>query len=266
MRIARVLHHESSVTPLAALERDGSLYGVAALEALRATRLATERLEESGDFLARVFALGCAGLADLDEGLRGGFCPEVALLAPEDTFVLPPCDPSRACWVQVLPDGGWALGSARGITASGLAVPLPADDDPVVSLGVAALIGEELRRASFVEAERAVLGFTLIAGWASQSLGGLFVGAQLGPYLVTRDEVPDPAGLVAHVDGAAAGEACSAESIAECIALASHHVDLFPGDVIAAPPLATRNTAFDVRVTLGVERIGTLVARASRGL
>src|SRR5689334_14131925 len=94
MRIARVLH-ESSSTPIVALERDGAVYDVRALEESYDARTTRDALFAPTDFHARVIALGGAGLHALDDALRSGRRPSSARLLPDSFLWRAPCDTDR---------------------------------------------------------------------------------------------------------------------------------------------------------------------------
>src|SRR5262249_11803399 len=100
MRIARVLHN-SSAAPLVALERDGALYSVAELDRIFETRFAPDRFPSASDFHARVVALTCAGLEELDLALKQGRRPTEARLAPGEFLWLAPCASDRAAYVEL---------------------------------------------------------------------------------------------------------------------------------------------------------------------
>ncbi|MFO0591311.1 MAG: fumarylacetoacetate hydrolase family protein [Polyangiaceae bacterium] len=277
MRIAAVLHDASSdhdsapLLPTPALERDGALYRIADLAAALGPRGA--RLAAGGDFHSAVIAAGGASLRELDERLRSGERPAEARVLPSTFTWLPPCDPDRAA--LVLCDAPMdakrpavRLGSARSLLGHEATVPCdPGARDVAMEASVVAMIADDLFRAAEAEASAAIFGYAVMLAFE----GGF--GAQLGPVLVTRDEVPHVTELRAHVrvEGAALGGCALAASPftpAEQIAFASHVVPLRAGDLIRVArvhtPLASR-VAFGARVEVAVERLGRLAGKASIG-
>lgn len=274
MRIAAVLHDASSdhdgapLLPTLALERDGAVYGVAAL---------ARALSVSMDFgfHEAVVALGGASLRELDERVRSGERPSSARLLPGTFTWLPPCETERAAYVicaeataarRDVPT--FRLGSARAFSGHEATVPCDvAGDDVAFDGGVAAVLGDDLFRATAVEADEAILGFTLVLEWA----GGL--GAQLGPALVTREEIRTIAGLRAQIRaGGAPLDACALDdgpfSPAEAIAWTSHRLPLHAGDVIRVACVRAAHApraALGTRVEVAVERLGRLSGKPCRG-
>ncbi len=152
MKIARILH-ESCPFPVVALERDGALYDVAELDVRFATPRALRLLGGASDFFSRVIALGGVGLDELDQRLAAGYRPTEARLAPGSFLWLPPCDPDRAMLVHVARDPAGdltvRLGNARAILGHEAASPFPGGaTQPELELGIAAILGDDLRRAS----------------------------------------------------------------------------------------------------------------------
>ncbi len=288
---------ETAPEPIVALERDGAIYSVAVLDRLHDTAFSPERFPLASDFHARVVALGGAGLAELDDALKRGERPTEARLLPGAFLWLPPCDPDRALYVQLVPTGGaegaepaYRIGNARGLLGHEARVPFPAgEEEPDYELGVAAILGDDLRAATTAEADAAILGFTVIADWTARATERAMIAAclpisrardfatQLGPVLVTVDEVGDVARLRTraraggHVlEGSPAG--ARRLPIAEAIASVSHSVELRAGDVISAGCVPGgsaaahgRTVAWDARVELSVERLGTLAGVPVRG-
>jgi 2-keto-4-pentenoate hydratase/2-oxohepta-3-ene-1,7-dioic acid hydratase in catechol pathway len=302
MRIARVLPvsrageegGKGPPRPIVALERDGALYDVAALDRLHGTTFSPERFEGASDFHTRVVALGCAGLAELDEALLSGSRPSDARLLPGSFLWLPPCDPDRAAYLQLGGDARDAalaeeveppywLGNPRGFLGHEARVPFPwGEDEPDYELGVAAILAEDVRGARPDEADAALLGYAILNDWTGRTLEARARAAgapttpardfatQLGPVLVTKDEVGDVSALRTRArvdgevhDGSRAG--ASPWSLAEAIAYLSHHVELRAGDVIGAgcvlrgsATAAGRTLRHGERVELSVERLGML--------
>lgn len=105
------------------------------------------------------------------------------------------------------------LGDARGLLGHGGVVPFPSGEDTAVfELGVAAVLRDDVSGADPGEAERAVLGYTILNAWSGREAGAPAgwsarrVPAQLGPVLVTPDELGDLGRLKAHarIEGATA--------------------------------------------------------------
>lgn len=291
MRIAIVLHDASPepdgapLFPAVALERDGALYRVSELARAFGPRYAS--LGDDTDFHHTVVALGAEPLRELDERLKAGERPSSARLLPGTFTWLPPCDPQRATFVTcapgVAPDETpmFHLGSARALLGHGASVPLslgaPSRDGaactvaPEVDAGIAAVLGEDLERATAAEAERAILGYTLLLAWRPG------FAAQLGPVLVTSDEAGTigalrplfrAGGVMLPASDAAAWPCTPAESVAWI----SHHVPLQAGDVIGVGHVASAGAAsgraplsFGARVEVAIERLGRLSGRAVQG-
>jgi 2-keto-4-pentenoate hydratase/2-oxohepta-3-ene-1,7-dioic acid hydratase in catechol pathway len=203
----------------------------------------------------------------------------------------------RAAYVQLGPYAGtdehrpvYRIGNSRGMLGHAATVPFPFDEEePDYELNLAALLGEDLRRATPDEAERAIAGYTVLNDWSARRAEvrararGLPLseardfGAQLGPVLVTPDEIGpvEPLRTQARVD--AATRACSPIgawmfSLAESVAFISEHVELRAGDVIGAGCVIGGSAAsigaridYGCTVELAIERIGKLAGRPVRG-
>jgi hypothetical protein len=284
MRIARIIH-ESCPFPVIALERDGALYDVAELD-LRFARPRTRALlGGASDFFSRIIALGGIGLDELDQRLAAGYRPTEARIAPGSFLWLPPCDPDRALLVHVTRDPAGELsvrlGNARSIVGHDAAAPFPfGAARPDLELGIAAILGDDLRRATMSQARRAILGAAIVNGWSARDLEATGFSAlqcrdfatQLGPVLVTLDALEGAPALRAQirVGGVVLAEGalpCPLDALAEATACASQHVELHAGDVVTlAVPLTLRNpVAYGAPVELLIERLGKLVGTAVRG-
>jgi hypothetical protein len=280
VRIARVLREdpeECEVLPVLALERDGALYDVGALDRLFGTPYDPDVFPGSTDFHTRLVALDGAGLDVLDARLRAGERPSEARLLPGTFTWLPPCDPDRALLVHLAPGGAprwYRVGNARGLAGHEATVVVPDDEaQPAFGLDVAAVLQDDLRDATPKEAEAAILGYAILNGWSGRDdeartpAAARRIASQLGPVLVTADEVGPLAGLrvQARVDGQVVASA-GTEGAGEALAWLSRWIDLRGGDVIGlgcvrggsgpAPGGAT--------VDLLVERLGKLTGRARR--
>ena len=301
MRIASVLHDASPepdgapLFPAVALERDGALYRVSALARAFGPRYAA--LADEVDFHHAVVALRGALLCELDERLRSGDRPSSARILPGTFTWLPPCDTERAALFTCDPLAAelatsprvpaFRVGSARALFGHEATVPLPPyAASASVECSLAAVLGDDLFRATALEADEAILGYAVLVAFSP----GL--AAQLGPVLVTRDEVGQlgplgPLRTQLRVGGAplAIGDAAVATfSPAESIAWISHQVPLAAGDVIGAGRVrgaravaaaAAADAAYDdaacVNVACGsrfdfaIERLGRLSGRPTTG-
>jgi len=289
MRFARVLL-PSSPEPRLALERDGCLYDVVELESRFAAPLLHEPPAALDDFHARVFALGCAGLGVLDDRLCAGDRPTEARLFPDELLWLPPCWPERALFVQLSSAPRdraprYQLGNARRLFGHKASVPFPCDEpSPDVEVSIAVFVGEELDGATVADAERAIVGYSILLGWVAREAEresgptrARDFAATLGPLLVTRSEAPriDDLRVRLRVDGAAeelVASLGSSLSFAEMLAFVSRHVPLAPGDVVGGPPIegageAARRLgfAYDKTIEVAIERLGKVAARPVRG-
>jgi len=295
MRIAHVLQLPTS-TPLVALERDGALYDVAELDRRFGAKLPATG--GASDFHTRVIALGCAGLSAHDERLRSGDRPSSARLQPGTFLWLPPCAGDRAAYIQLgaygaAPDEDrpiYRIGNGRGLLGHEATVPFPAsEDEPDYELNLGALLGEDLRRATPEEAERAIAGYAVLNDWCARGAEARATSrgsprseardfaTQLGPALVTPDELGDvePLRTLARVD--AEPRPCVPVgswtfSIFESIAYVSEHVELRAGDVIGAGCVlggsaasAGQRLGYGSAVELLIERVGKLAGRPVRG-
>jgi hypothetical protein len=320
MRIATVLHDASPepdgapLFPTVALERDGALYRVTALAQAFGPRYAA--LADDADFGHAVLALRAEPLHEMDRRLRAGERPSAARLLPGTFTWLPPCDADRAALIVCAhPEGGanarrvpaFSVGSARALYGHEATVPLVQEDasqedqddasrgdqddtsrgdqddaSVIIAPSLAVVLSDDLCCASCAEADRAILGYTLLVRF------GAGHAAQLGPALVTRGDAEPIAGLRAHlrVDGAPVATdevGKGAFSPAEAIAWISHHVPLRAGDVIGVGPLCAANGAsgangaaerasagrvaapYGARVDFAIERIGKLSGKPVRG-
>jgi Fumarylacetoacetate (FAA) hydrolase family len=282
LRIARVIHGTSPL-PVLALERDGAVYDVGELDRIFGTSLSPDRVAGASEFYTRAIAMGGAGLDALDERLRSGDRPSAARLLPGTFLPLPPCDTDRALYVQMAPyDAETAvplhrLGDARGLLGHGALVPFPSSaTSATYELGLAAVLGDDLASADPTEAERAVLGYTLLNAWSAPDPDPLpgwsatRVPAQLGPVLVTRDEIADLGRLKAHVRVDAETTPTSVGgwtfSLVASISAVSRWIDLRAGDVIGAGCVrgGRGEAPFGAAVDLLVERLGKLSGRPVR--
>jgi hypothetical protein len=284
MRIARIIH-ESSPFPVIALERDGALYDVAELDLRFATARTRELLGGASDFFSRLIALGGVGLDELDQRLAAGDRPTEARLAPGSFLWLPPCDPDRAMLAHVTHDRAGdlsvRLGSARSILGHEAAIPLPhGETRPAIELGIAAILGDDLHRATVSSARRAILGAAIVNDWAARDLEDRGLGAlhcrdfatQLGPALVTIDALLGAPILRAQIraSGAIVAEGALPDplhALAEAVACASQLAPLHAGDIVTlATPLAPLDpVAYGAPIELLIERLGKLAGTAVRG-
>lgn len=284
MRLAHLLDGGREIL---ALERDGAFYSVEGLEARFGVPRAQEGLGDRGRFFTRVFAMGCAGLERLDDRLLAGDRPTEARVAAQGAIVLAPtaARPAIVCFDAARSSRpAYVRVDGRALRGDGAVVPMPPGEDrPSIEPGIAAIVGEELADATADEAARAIVGYAVYAGWMARGTeralreAGLPVGEahdvpkQLGPVLVTRDEIVDAGALamrvrVGGVERASARGAMR-RTMAELVAYASSVVPLAPGDVVAAAPLAATGDAplaIGDAVEIDVERLGTLRGRVGR--
>jgi 2-keto-4-pentenoate hydratase/2-oxohepta-3-ene-1,7-dioic acid hydratase in catechol pathway len=167
------------------------------------------------------------------------------------------------------------LGDARGLVGHGCVVPYPSSmGGAAFELGLAAVLRDDLSGADPVEAERAVLGYTILNGWSGHDpsvphgWGAGRVPAQLGPILVTPSELGDLGQLKAQarVEGKVTVATITggwAFSPAASIAWVSRWISLRAGDVIGLGGLrgGRGEAPFGATVELVVERIGKLAGR-----
>ncbi len=285
MKIARVLHH-SQPHPIVTIERDGALYDVGELDRCFETPFRPDLVVGATDFFSRVISLRCAGLAALDERLRVGDRPTEARLLPKTFIRLPPCDTDRALYVQQIPQDDasyprYRIGNARGMLGHDAVVPLPAGEEhPDIGPGIAAILAEDLFRATESEARQAILGYSILNDWTARDIDE-HLGAgpahdfatQLGPVLVTSDEIEDLSCLRAQVriNGQVLLDTRADPGpfgVAEVIAFVSQYVELRAGDVIGVPCSRRDGAApiaYGASVELLIERLGKLVGRPARG-
>ena len=181
---------------------------------------------------------------------------------------------------------------SSSVTGSGSDIRWRADDtsqvDYEAELGV--VIGPRTRDVSVEDALDSVFGYTCLNDVSARDMqvqDGQWVRAKsldtfcpMGPWIVTRDEIPDPGGLAIRcaVNGEVRQDASTADlihGVAELIAFCSRFFTLEPGDVIATgtpggvgafrvPPVFLADG--DV-VAVVIEGIGTLenVCRVNGG-
>ncbi|MEZ4447538.1 MAG: fumarylacetoacetate hydrolase family protein [Polyangiaceae bacterium] len=238
MRVALV-QVEEVATPVVALVTPAGLYEVAALEEHYRMWCPCQ----AADFHTRVVACRGAGLDELAARLEAGPRPPGLRLAPGDYLPLPPCDVERSGYLEVrayqvgqdppaleLRSSRALVGDAQPATVSGSRL--------VAEVGLAVVLGEDLHRASFREAQAAVLGTTLAIAWRGEGP----VSAQLGPSLILRRPMRDLASLEVRVEhrgrSIGAGRVGDwAHPPAAAVAFASHQLPLRAGDVVGLGPL-----------------------------
>ncbi len=266
--------YESVPTPLLALERDGAFYDVVELGNALLPHLPWGPWIAAMDFERRVFSLGAAGLAELDEGLRAGRRPSAARLAPEGLVLLPPLDTDRALYVQVASNEGaepvCEVGDARALAGHG--APVVGERTPSfphLDLCVGAVLGDDLHLATPEEASAAILGYAVLVAWRSpqKEPWRAPIAAHFGPTLVTRDEVHDPSSLRFELrigDDVVRGASASPPFTgAESIAYASQRRRLRAGDLLGLRPLWTSENkplllGYGAPIEVGVESLGRL--------
>ena len=173
--------------------------------------------------------------------------------------------------VQEIRKAGMFLKATSSLVGAGEGVTLVHTDrrnDHEVELAV--VIGRKAKDVSVDEAMQCVAGYCIgldmtIRGPEERSLRKSPDSyCVLGPWLVTRDEVPDPGALSVkiEVNGAVRQDARTSDlilSVAELIAWGSSFYTLHPGDVLltGTPQGVGPVRAGDV-MTATVERIGTM--------
>jgi 2-keto-4-pentenoate hydratase/2-oxohepta-3-ene-1,7-dioic acid hydratase in catechol pathway len=171
------------------------------------------------------------------------------------------------------------MGNARGLLGHEARVAFPGHETrPDFELGLAAVLGEDLRRATAEEAEQAIIGYAILNDWTARDEEARHkdparardFGPQLGPVLVTRNEVGEIARLrmQARVDGQVVGSGVvgkAGEHFAESIAFVSHRLQLRAGDLLAVTCMRGRGVPYGATVELLIERLGKLTGCAVRG-
>lgn len=247
MQVARVLVDEMA-TAVVALACDGQLYDVDRLEA----GWHIDHPLSGRGFHTRVVSAGGEGLDELDARLRSMTRPASARLRPEDYLPLPPCDVERAAYLQLAPydEPGPAGGvlydhrDARGLVGHGQPVPVFCPEGSLTAeIGLAVILGDDLWQARPREAERAILGTTLVIDWTrhgrpwTQRAPCPASPAQLGPTLLSRHRLRDLASLEVRIE--VGDRSRSAGRIGDwprppgqTLAWLSHHLPLRAGDVV----------------------------------
>jgi 2-keto-4-pentenoate hydratase/2-oxohepta-3-ene-1,7-dioic acid hydratase in catechol pathway len=167
------------------------------------------------------------------------------------------------------------------IIGPGEAIVIPAGAGRVFpELELCVVIGREAANVSAADALDAVFGYTVILDVTARQFGasqnlvatrcvrkGFDTFAPLGPWLVTRDEIPDPPRLGLRL--AVNGEVVQAAStdgmingVAALVSYLSRVTTLYPGDLIATgnpdAPEFQRPLAPGDRLAATIEGIGTL--------
>jgi 2-keto-4-pentenoate hydratase/2-oxohepta-3-ene-1,7-dioic acid hydratase in catechol pathway len=287
--------------PRLGVRREGRLLDVAAL-----ARTFTEGGGRTAGWLLdvegmhNVIARGEGGLAELrvlvDEAAGGSALADQRVAPPVDAVeFLPPVFPGKILaigrnYVDHAIEGG-AAPPAAPLIFTKLPNSLAAHEQPVVlhpissqidyEAELAVVIGRRCRRVSEAEALGHVFGYTLVNDVSARDLQfgdgqwvrgkGLDGFAPLGPFVTTRDEIPDVQSL--HIEGRLNGEVMQSSNTSKMIFGVTHLVSyisqgitLEPGDVIATgtpegvgvfrkpPVLLKHGDVFEVEV----EGLGTL--------
>lgn len=186
LRLARILPRRA-LRPRLALERDGHLYDVEALEKALGQPF---QPEDPSDFRGRVVALGLAGLRELDQALLTGQRPRVAYIQPDGAALLPPFDTEAGSHFEVdLRADTFAVCLARGVLGQDEFIGLQ-QGELEVRAALAVVLGEELSQASVAEVRAAIVGYSLALCWGGA--GGHRVlrnTTQCGPLLLTTNEL-----------------------------------------------------------------------------
>jgi 2-keto-4-pentenoate hydratase/2-oxohepta-3-ene-1,7-dioic acid hydratase in catechol pathway len=184
----------------------------------------------------------------------------------------------------------YRFGNGRALLGHGAVIPFPpSEEEPDYELNLAVLLFEDVRRATPDDAERAIAGYAVLNDWTARSAEmharaeGLppsqakDFATQLGPVLVSPEELGDVATLRAQVCVDAEVRPCSRVgewtfSLAESIAYVSDQVELRAGDIIGAGRVtggsaasAGQRLAYGSNVELMIERLGKLAGKPVRG-
>jgi 2-keto-4-pentenoate hydratase/2-oxohepta-3-ene-1,7-dioic acid hydratase in catechol pathway/glyoxylase-like metal-dependent hydrolase (beta-lactamase superfamily II) len=205
---------------------------------------------------------------------------EVRLMAP---IPRPPSIRDSLCFLDHMRNCQAALGAGRALADTWYRIPAfyfacpttvlgPYDDAPTApgsawqdfELEIAAVIGTTGRDLTVMEAEQAIIGYTIFNDWSARDLQqmesqlaigqgkGKDSGVTLGPYLVTPDEL-EPYRHLSHpgkldlqvtalVNDAVIGSGSTAQmdwTFGEIISYVSRGVTLTPGDVIGSGTVPT---------------------------
>lgn len=285
VRLARV-QNESFAVPMLALGCDGAWYDVGCLQ----QRWHPERAYRGESFHAHLVTQPRVRLHALYDRLRAGDRPTEARLVPGHFLKLPPCD-AGSVYVQLgpydLPADAprFEVRSARTLVGHDQPVPFPAGVDAArCEVGVAAVLGDDLWQASPRDIARGILGYTLVIDWLTDGVSGVqsswrpAAPTQLGPDIVTADELPDLARRALRIE--VEGRPCATAAIgdwpfepAEAIGYLAQHVPLQAGDVVGLGavvggrlPAEGTPLAFRDRVTVSLDRALRLRGWAVPGL
>ena len=278
LRLANVVF---AGTPVFALEHRGELWSVPVLEQRMALESSPVRFSERAcEFQQRVFSLGMTALDELLDCLGDEDGPKEAWMDPRLCMYLPPTVPSCALLEfsalagDAIPRFKW--GNGRCLRGHEAPLPLPPDEvTPQVSVEVAAILGEDVKHASPLEAERAIAGFAPLCLWTFPSRDrvspgwGAFRLGQLGPVLVVPHSDFDPSAceVTLRVNGQRVVHALGKPwkvGFPEMISFASEAAELLAGDVIASGPLVRtssdglRSLRDDDVVSAEIASLGTL--------
>src|SRR5271166_7076892 len=236
---------------------------------------------QPGVSLLELVGYGAAGLQEVGEdALRSAptvRLDEVTLMAP---IPRPPSIRDSLCFLDHMRNCQAALGAGRALADTWYRIPAfyfacpatvlgPYDDAPTApgsawqdfELEIAAVIGTGGMDLSVVEAERAIIGYTIFNDWSARDLqqleGQLAIGqakgkdsgVTLGPYLVTPDELEPyrrdgklSLQVTALVNDSVIGSGSTGQmdwTFGEVISYASRGVALTPGDVIGSGTVPT---------------------------
>lgn len=274
-----------------ALERDGALYDVEALERDAGVRLERASLGGVGldgvgvdgvafergagnawDFHTRVVSLGLMGLAELDRLLLKGLRPTEARIGPTGFAILAPLDTERASYVHFdTTTQRVHIGHAPSIAGQDALVdPVGDDEPPDFEVGVGIVLGDDLRNASRGEAKHAIAGASVLIDWRGARTGSRGLRAQLGPVLVPTTALGSLGRL--NVRATIGARQVSMGTLTdlgilpeEAVARISYEVPLRAGDLVGLGPLpggSPRRHGVELEmhdsVAVMIDRIGTL--------
>jgi 2-keto-4-pentenoate hydratase/2-oxohepta-3-ene-1,7-dioic acid hydratase in catechol pathway/glyoxylase-like metal-dependent hydrolase (beta-lactamase superfamily II) len=247
---------------------EGDRVGVLSGESIHALPPGTNLIDLVGQGSEGLLAAGDDALQHPAEVVR---LDAVTLRAPIPN---PPAVRDSLCFLEHMRNCQQAFGAGRVLKDTWYRIPAfyfacpstvlgPYDDAPMApgsawqdfELEIAAIIGTGGKDLSVVEAEAAIIGYTIFNDWSARDLQnmesqlgigqgkGKDSGITLGPYLVTPDELdPYRLAVTALVNDSEIGSGTTADmdwSFAEVISYASRGVTLNPGEVIGSGTVPT---------------------------
>lgn len=283
MRLARLRIPESSfdverleeeggvnaTRPRIAIERDGALYDVDALErALGAGPFDARALGlDPSDFHTRVSTLRCAGLYDLDARLLRGERPTIARVPPGEGCVLAPIDVDRAAFFQVDVERASTgpiltarIAQARTLLGDGAFVAVrSADGRAVADVHLGVVLGDDLRRADERDARAAIMGYGVVVEWRATREAARGLDCAFGPALVSPYVLPKRDARVVRVLGRDVGALADlGVTIEQAVAFASQDHELRSGDLVTVGSFGQVDVALHAVLEAEIEGLGAL--------